>query len=361
MRFTSRAALSAVLGAAVALVAAAAPAAASDRGTVYTSTNSASGNEVLVLDRAGDGSLKPAGSFSTDGAGTGAGLGSEGAIALSESKRFLYVVNAGSDSVSTLVVRGKRLDLLATTLSGGDRPISVTVHRDLLYVLNAADGTIAGFSGARHGELAPIPASTQSITGADPAQVRFSNDGEALVVTNKATNTIDTFAVDHEGRAGPAQPTASEGDTPFGFDFDRRGHLIVSEAAASAVSSYSLAANGSLNVISPAVPDQGAAACWVEVGKSGRFAYVSNTGSGSISSYSVARDGSVELQQPIAAATGDGSAPADLAESPSGRVLLALLPGTGSVASYRVAAHGGLRLVDQLGGVAGTAAGLAAR
>jgi 6-phosphogluconolactonase (cycloisomerase 2 family) len=361
MRFPSRAVVGALSVVAIAFVVAAAPAAASDRGTVFTSTNSASGNQVLVLDRAGDGSLKPAGSFSTDGAGTGVGLGSQGAIALSESKRFIYVVNAGSHSISTLVVRGKRLDLVATTRSGGDRPISLTVHRDLLYVLNAVDGTIAGFSGARHGELAPIPASTQSITGADPAEVKFSSDGDVLVVTNKATNTIDTFAIDDEGRASPAQSTPSEGDTPFGFDIDKRGHLVVSEAAGSAVSSYSFAATGTLSPISSSVPDQGAAACWVEVGKNGRFAYVSNTGSGSISSYSVDRDGSLELRQPVAAPTGDGSAPADLAESPSGRVLLALLPGTRSVASYRVVGHGGLRLVDQLGGVAGTAAGLAAR
>jgi hypothetical protein len=34
-------------------------------GAVYTMTNSASGNEVLVFDRSADGSLSPAGAFET--------------------------------------------------------------------------------------------------------------------------------------------------------------------------------------------------------------------------------------------------------------------------------------------------------
>jgi hypothetical protein len=48
-------------------------------GAVYALTNSTAGNAV-VYDRGGDGSLSPAGSYATGGAGTGAGLGSQGAV-----------------------------------------------------------------------------------------------------------------------------------------------------------------------------------------------------------------------------------------------------------------------------------------
>jgi 6-phosphogluconolactonase len=344
---------------------AAGPAAAADRTAVYTSTNDASGNAVLAFDRAGDGSLAPAGSFPTGGTGTGGGLGNQGALELTQGGRLLYAVNAGSDSVSAFEVRGGGLHLLGTTPSGGDQPVSLTVHHDLLYVLNGAGGTIAGFTGARDGDLAPLSGSTRSITGTGPAEVKFSNGGDVLVVTNKATNTIDTFAVGSDGRPGPAQSHASEGDTPFGFDFDKRDHLIVSEAfggapGASTVSSYSVDSSGALNTISASVPDHEAAACWIEVTKNGRFAYTTNTGSGSISSYSVGHDGSLALLEQIAANTGGGSGPTDLAQSASGRVLLALLPGSGSVAAYRVGADGGLSPVDQAGGVPATATGLAA-
>jgi 6-phosphogluconolactonase len=362
----SRLAVCAVLALGALALAAGPASAASRAGTVYTSTNAASTNAVLAFDRAGDGSLRPAGSFSTDGAGTGAGLGSQGALALTRHGHVLYAVNAGSDSIATFSVsRHGALHLRGTTPSGGDQPISLTVHGDLLYILNAGSGGITGFTGARGGHLAPLANSTQSIAGSGPAEVAFSNAGDALVVTNKATNTIDTFAIDAKGRAGPAQSNPSEGDTPFGFQFDRRGHMIVSEAfggapGASALSSYALA-GGSLQTISPSVADNQAAACWVQVSKNGRVAYTTNTGSGSISSYAVGHDGSLGLLKKVAADTGANSAPTDMALARSGRVLAALLPGTDSVVSLRVGGEGALDTIDQVGGVPGSAAGLAAR
>ncbi len=371
MRTTIRAALTAALALA-ALAAAAGPAAAHGKPTaahgksaVYTSSNAASANQVLAFARSGNGSLTPTGAFATGGNGTGAGLGSQGALALTRG-HFLYVVNAGSDSISTFSVRPRGLRLRGTVPSGGDQPISLTVHRGLLYVLNAGSGTITGFSGARDGDLTALPGSAQPIAGSGPAEVEFSPDGDVLVVTNKDTNTIDTFTLGTDGTPGPAQSQPSEGDTPFGFDFDKRDHLIVSEAfggaaGASAVSSYSLDASGALSTISGSVPDNEAAACWISITKNGRFAYTTNTGSGSISSYQIARDGSLDLLEQLAATTGAGSGPTDLAQSASSRVLLALLPGSGSLAAYRVAGDGGLTPADQLGGVPASATGLAAK
>jgi 6-phosphogluconolactonase len=365
MKTARRVALGAALAIA-ALAAAAGPAAAKGKSDVYTSTNAASGNQVLAFDRAGNGSLKPAGSFATGGNGTGGGLGNQGALALSRAGRFLYVVNAGSDSISTFVVHRGRPHLAGTTPSGGDRPISLTVHRGLLYALNAGSGNISGFRVDRHGDLTPLAGSSEPIGGTDPAQVEFSNGGDFLVVTNKATNTIDTFAVGADGRPDAAQSQPSEGDTPFGFGFDRAGHLIVSEAfggapGASAVSSYSIDSAGLLSTISASVPDNEAAACWIAITRNGRFAYTTNTGSDSISSYTIAGDGSLALLEQIAADSGTGSAPTDLAQSAGSRVLLALLPGTGEVASYRLGGDGALTPADQVGGVPGTATGLVAR
>jgi 6-phosphogluconolactonase len=364
MRTAIRAVLSAILAVA-ALAVAAGPAMASGKGDVFTSTNGASGNRVLAFDRTGNGALKPAGSFPTGGNGTGAGLGNQGALALAKG-RFLYVVNAGSDNISAFKMRARGLKLVDITPSGGDQPISLTIHRGLLYALNAGSGTISGFTRANNGGLTPLASSTEPLAGSGPAQVEFSNDGDVLVVTNKDTNTIDTFVVGADGTPGPAQSQPSEGDTPFGFAFDRRDHLIVSEAfggapGASAVSSYSLDASGLLATISASVPDHQAAACWIVVTKNGRFTYTTNTGSGSISSYFVGQDGSLGLLEQVAAATGAGSAPTDMALSSSSRLLFTLLPGTGEVASHRVAGDGGLTAVDQVGGVPGSASGLAAR
>src|SRR5438270_12085354 len=74
------------------------------RQAVYTSSNAVGGNSVLAFNRAPDGSLTAAGAVSTGGLGTGAGLGSQGAIALDEDGNRLFVVNAGSNDVSALAV-----------------------------------------------------------------------------------------------------------------------------------------------------------------------------------------------------------------------------------------------------------------
>ena len=52
-------------------------------GAVYTLTNGASGSRVVVFDRGAGGGLHAVHSFATGGHGTGANLGSEGAVALS--------------------------------------------------------------------------------------------------------------------------------------------------------------------------------------------------------------------------------------------------------------------------------------
>ena len=77
-----------------------AAAADGNTGAVYTSTNLVSGNAVAVFDRGADGALTAAGQYPTGGLGTGGGLGNQGALAVSNGGRFLFVVNAGSDDVS---------------------------------------------------------------------------------------------------------------------------------------------------------------------------------------------------------------------------------------------------------------------
>ena len=49
-------------------------------GALYLQTNNASGNEVLVIPRASDGTLGSPSAVSTGGMGTGGGLGDQGAV-----------------------------------------------------------------------------------------------------------------------------------------------------------------------------------------------------------------------------------------------------------------------------------------
>jgi len=345
-------------------LATAATASSSDNspGAVYTLTNSPAGNAVDVFGRAADGALTPQGRFPTGGTGTGGGLGSQGSVVLSNDNRQLFAVNAGSNSISLFTVRPNGLELDATVASGGTLPISLTVHDSLLYALNAGGaGNITGFTVGSN-SITPIAGSTRPLGAGSsgPAEVAFSPDGGTLVVTEKSSSTIDTYGVGADGIAGTPTVSASVGATPFGFDFDNRGHLLVSNASGSA-SSYEVTARGA-SVISGAVATHQGAPCWLVETKNGRYAYTANAAAGTISGFSVAQDGSLALLDPSGATAnlGAGSHPLDEAVSSNGRFLYNLTDGTHSISAFRIAEDGSLSPVASIGGLPAGAAGIAA-
>ena len=71
-----------------------------DPGAVYAMTNAAGGNSILIFSRAATGALASAGSAATGGAGKGSGLGSQGALVLTNDQRWLLAVNAGSNDLT---------------------------------------------------------------------------------------------------------------------------------------------------------------------------------------------------------------------------------------------------------------------
>src|SRR5689334_10742991 len=73
-------------------------------GHVYVNDNTAPANTVAAFDRHADGSLTPVpGSpFATGGAGTGAAIGSQGALQAARHGRYLLTVDAGSNQISVL-------------------------------------------------------------------------------------------------------------------------------------------------------------------------------------------------------------------------------------------------------------------
>jgi 6-phosphogluconolactonase len=335
-------------------------------GAVYTTTNGAAGNEVKVFHRDQNGSLVAGGAYATGGTGTGAGLGNQGAVVLDGDR--LFAVNAGSDSVSAFRVRHGALELVDIIPSGGDRPISVSVHGGVLYALNAGGtGNVTGFRVSRRGELSILGGSTRPLSSAaaDPAQVEFSPDGGLLVVTEKATNLIDVYSIDRRtGLASAPDSQPSAGQTPFGFAFDGRGHLIVSEAFggaqdASAVSSYDVH-GGELEPVSPSVATTETAACWIVVTRNGRYAYTTNTGSNSISGYRIDRDGELELLDADGRTGETGATPLDMALAEGSRFLYSLNSGDGTISGFRVRADGGLVPIGGAGGLPAGASGLAA-
>lgn len=169
---------------------------------VYVLSNQATGNSVMVFDRAADGRLTPGGTFPTGGLGTDGvtnpldPLTSQGSLALSESHRFLFAVDAGSNEVSVLAVDDEKLTPVDRVASGGAVPVSVTIRHNLVYVLHRGDPTVGdanvtGFTVDPDGKLSSLSGSTQMLVGGPndfPARVGFTPDGTHLVVTETGNN-----------------------------------------------------------------------------------------------------------------------------------------------------------------------------
>jgi 6-phosphogluconolactonase len=325
-------------------------------GAVYTMTNNPAGNHVIRYDRGADGALSNPSSFATDGLGNAGIVGTnQGALALSDDDNTLLVVNAGSNDISAFEVTNNGLKLTDKVKSDGITPISITMHGNLVYVLNAGgSGNIVGFQ-LNNGKLTEIAGSIRPLSGGPtgPAEISFNPDGTVLTVTEKNTNKIDTYVVDNNGLTiGPIVQN-SAGATPFGFAFDNKGQLIVSEAMLATVSSYDLSDEGILKVISASVPDKRAAPCWLVVTENGKIAYTNNAHDGTISSYTISADGKLTLLQSVAA--NPGTVNLDLALNQGSRFLYSISSLVHpAINGYRVESDGSLTPVTSVGVPAGS-------
>lgn len=331
---------------------------------VFAQTNDARGNELVAFTRDDGGRLVNAGSYPTGGRGSGVPhLPSQGSIAIDAEGRRLLLVNAGSAELSLFSI-GRGPTLLARVASGGERPVSVAIHGDRVYVLNAGNATIAGFTLVGDG-VEPLPGALRALAeGSDPAQIAFTPEGDALVITDRATNSIIVHRLDAQGVPVGSETYAAAGVTPYGFDF-AGDVLVVTEAfggqvGAAAASSYALD-GGELKPVSPSVGNTRSEVCWATVSADARYAWVTNFGDGTISRYAIGSDGSLELADAVAATTVEGmKGIRDAARSADGRFFYALDADAHRVFAYRVGEEGRLESIGSANGLPATVAGLAA-
>lgn len=332
---------------------------------LYTESNAAGTNEIIMYKIKHNGSLHHDKTIASGGAGTGMGLGSQGALVLDKNHEWLYAVNAGSNSVSSFKVHNNgSLTLAHTENTHGTTPVSVSVHNNLLYVLNRGSDNIHGFWIGAGGILTHIDGSTKplSSTAVDAPQISFTPNGDWIVVTEKATNIIGTFKVKNDGSVNDGIFTASVGQTPFGFDFSRGRFMIVSNAVggaagAGSTTSYIIQNNGKPVDINGAIPDFQAAPCWVALTKHGRFAFITNTASNTISSYYVDSWGALHLAHSVAAKS--DMAPLDIVVASNNFFVYELNGKSGTIGSYHRKPFGGLELIDNQSGIPLSATGLA--
>jgi 6-phosphogluconolactonase len=300
-------------------------------GEVYTLTNDTTGNAVVEFDRLSSGQLEFHAQFATGGKGATdfergcttqcPFIDAENEVILGPGGHYLFAVNPGSNTVSSFLVTSRGLKLVDHKSSGGDHPVSLTVHGDLLYVLNDDSLTISGLSVSSKGKLTPIKGSTQKLgPGAvtselPPKEIEFDATGTVLAVPLLAVPVIDTFKVGASGAAGRAIANKTAHPLPSAFSIDSHNRLAVAEMVdatvppspgafppVSVVSTYSMnVTTGRLRHIDSAA-DHGFAASWTAMTRNGRHEYVVNTGAGAptgttVSVMRISPSGRVSLAQ----------------------------------------------------------------
>lgn len=333
-------------------------------GAVYVQTNEPD-NRVVAFGRAAVGSLTELGSYSTGGKGDGVPhLTSQGSVVITGDGRHLLVTNAGSDDLSIFAISDGGLELLATVPTGA-APKSVAERDGLVYVLNTG---VPGLAGLRigDGDVAPIAGSERTLAAnADPAQVGFTPDGSTIVVTERGTDAIETFAVAVDGTLGEARSFASSGLTPYGFAISSGGTLVVTEAfraekGAAAASSYRID-GGALAPITASLGNGRSEICWAVITPDDRYAFTTNFADGAVSRYAIGMDGGLVLEDVTAGITQDGRAglrDEDLTRD--GAYLYAIDADAGLIFGWSVGRDGSLAQVGSWGSLPMTVAGLAA-
>ncbi|MDQ0605065.1 6-phosphogluconolactonase (cycloisomerase 2 family) [Streptomyces canus] len=335
---------------------------------VFVQGNELAGNTIHVFRRGEDGKLTASGTYGTGGKGGDQvdaptdSLASQGSLVYDRGSHLLLAVNAGSGTVTSFRVEGKKLTDRRVVRSGGDFPSSIAVSGNLAYVMNAGGaGSVQGFKITANG-LKPLGGSYRSLGlkndkvplfSSSPGQVAFTPGGRELVVTTKSANTIEVFPMRRDGRpAHRAKVNDSAGGVPFAITFDKAGRMLVAEAEKSTVSTYKVFADGSLKVVQKPLANGQNTLCWLE--RAGDFFYGGNTGNSTVTGYRTDRHGRLALTNEIGIATPPSAMSQgviDLAVTQDKKFLYVQNGTSGTVDGFRIGKNGSLTKVTTATGL----------
>jgi 6-phosphogluconolactonase (cycloisomerase 2 family) len=330
-----------------------------------------------VYKRAADGTLTQVGSVATGGKGIASEppfgfpiVDSSGSITSTPDGKLVFVVNAGSASVTSFRVTSSGLHKVSVAPTHGALPISLASSGHLLYVVNELGKNIYGWTFSPSGVLTPIAGSNQKLTAVTPkgkkdkvgvaAAIGFTSDGKVVAVTERGLprtyGEIDTFVIGKNGAAGPAHAFATKGvANPFGFsavgkvlEVSNAGLVKTPSGAmpnpadfsqfTGSVATYKVSPTGKVSFVHNTLSG-GRAACWLIITKNGKTAFTTNTlssgpppappaggptsGHGAVASLSIAPNGKLTLLKQADTSPGF---PGDEAFSHDDKYLYVLVP-----------------------------------
>ncbi|HWZ44043.1 MAG TPA: beta-propeller fold lactonase family protein [Candidatus Saccharimonadales bacterium] len=270
---------------------------------IYTLSNPSGPNSVVAYEVSAEtGQLTYTGSYATGGLGQA----TDNIIAVQQSAiawngHFLFVVNPGSNDLSVFSVNADgSLDLVRHGIpSGGNGPVSIAIHGNLMYVANIGDDSVipANYTGFRidEGRLEPIAGSTVTLNVLDhPATVLFNDDGSLLAGSRGIAGKVDVFQVERSGLlTRTAELPGQPGVLGLAFNPVRKSQLMGALTFLPGAASYAISDSGDISVVNTITDVPSIDSCWEVISKDGSKAWVSAPMSASITLYQIDQQGAL--------------------------------------------------------------------
>lgn len=296
-------------------------------------------NQVQVFARDLDGSLCPAGIYSTGGVASVCGGPCAGQDQVIADRGYIFATSSGSaagplgdGSLSVFRVEQDRLVLTDVESTLGPDPRAVTRSPDgsLVYVVNAGlsisllgpsiaviPQTLQGFRfDAVNGNLTAIANGHRPALDAagDAADIGFTGDGAHVVISNRRgllgvtsgaePDRIEVHTLGPEGVPVRSQIHDLDGETPYGFrivgqdlymSFGGASNFVPSQGGLGA---YHIRPDGGLDVLTPFTSQMGSFSGWDTVvtrGTDRPYLYATSFQDSKIAQWTINEDGSLTL------------------------------------------------------------------
>jgi 6-phosphogluconolactonase (cycloisomerase 2 family) len=286
-------------------------------------------------------------------------------LVIHPSNKFMYAVNSFENDVSlyTLSDSGALTEMGTRQPTGTSPQLAVMDSAgQFLYVINSGSDNISSFSiDASSGTLTPVVGSPFPI-GAQAINMRVSPSGNFLYVSvgvgiGGSGGSIEIWNLS-SGALSQNIDVVQAGTTPSGMAIDSSGsQLYVSNFGDNSISIYPINANGDLGTPNTIGAGLGVLSSPVAllIDNSGKFLYVANESSSTVVAYSIASDGSLALL-PSSYSIGANSQPSSLATDASGNYLFVTNIASPAIQSFSRDTASGVLTFVQSYSLAGNAA-----
>lgn len=269
---------------------------------------------------------------------------------------YAFIANFTGNDVTTLQLNGGNGQLATPTTTNpitpplppnffdvGTAPIAMAVTQasTFLFVLNQGSNDITSFSiDPTTGDLNPV-AGSPFTTGCSGTSIALNPQANTLFVTCPTVGTIQAFSVNTQGvLSGPTQVSGPSGVPTFAMVDPTGRFLYVADPSVNGVFGFSIGTNAALSAINGSPFASGTQPVAIAANPQGSLLYVANQGSNDVSAF-VIDSGSGALA-PVSGspfATG-GKGPSFV--TASGAFVFVGENITNDVASFAIGSNGGL-------------------